>query len=146
MKKKTNLKEKLWKLFSEFIRLRDADDMGYVSCISCGKVAYWKDQQAGHYIPKNSGMFFYFNEEDCHGQCYGCNVAKSGNLIYYRKRLIEKIGLDEVEKLEYQGEMGKLRDELNASCKYTDEDYNDLINVYKDKINELKKSKSWERQ
>ena len=145
MKKKTNLKEKLWKLFSEYIRLRDADDRGYISCISCGKVAYWKDQQAGHYIPKNSGMFFYFNEDDVHGQCQICNIFKSGNPIYYRKRLIEKIGLDEVEKLEYQGEMGKLRDELNATCKYTDEDYKDLINVYKDKISELKKSKSWER-
>jgi len=144
--KKTNLKEKLWKLFSEFIRLRDADNRGYVSCISCGKVSHWKDSQAGHYIPKNSGMFFYFNEDDCHAQCYGCNVPKSGNLIYYRKRLIEKIGLNEVEKLEYQGEIGELRDSLNSTCKHTDEQYNDLINVYKDKINELKKSKSWERQ
>ena len=146
MSKKASLKEKLWKLFSEYIRLRDASDIGYVNCISCGKVMYWKDSQAGHYVPKNNGLFFYFNEDDVHAQCYGCNVGKSGNLIYYRKRLIDKIGLEEVEKLEYQGDMGIVRDELNASCKYTDKDYNDLINVYKDKIKELKKVKSWERQ
>jgi len=146
MSKKASLKEKLWKLFSEYIRLRDASDIGYVNCISCGKVMYWKDSQAGHYVPKNNGLFFYFNEDDVHAQCYGCNVGKSGNLIYYRKRLIDKLGLEEVEKLEYQGDMGIVRDELNASCKYTDKDYNDLINVYKDKIKELKKVKSWERQ
>jgi len=144
MSKKASLKEKLWKLFSEYIRLRDASDIGYVNCISCGKVMYWKDSQAGHYVPKNNGLFFYFNEDDVHAQCYGCNVGKSGNLIYYRKRLIDKLGLEEVEKLEYQGDMGIVRDELNASCKYTDKDYNDLINVYKDKIKELKKVKSWE--
>lgn len=145
-KNKVNYKEKLWKVFSEYIRLRDADDRGYVRCISCGKVSFWKDLQAGHYVPKNNGLFFYFNEEDVHAQCYSCNVGKSGNLIYYRKRLIEKLGLDEVEKLEYQGEMGEVRDKLNASCKYSDEDYINLIRVYKDKVAELKKHKSWERQ
>ena len=143
-KKKINLKEKLWKLFSEFIRLRDANN-GYVSCISCGKVTFWKDCDAGHFIAKNSGMFFYFNEDDVHGQCGYCNRFLHGNLLNYRRRLVEKIGLDEVEKLEYQSQIG-IRDELNATCKYTDEEYKDLINIYKDKINELKGLKSWERQ
>jgi len=145
IKKKGNLKGKLWEVFSQFIRLRDADDRGYVRCISCGKTGFWKDLQAGHYVPKNSGNFFYFNEDDVHAQCYGCNVGKDGNLIYYRKGLIEKIGLEEVEKLEYQGEIG-VREGLNATCKYSNEDYADLIRVYKDKLNDLKKHKSWVRQ
>lgn len=145
-KKKINYKEKLWDIFKDYIRLRDADDRGYCKCISCGKVYFWKDIQSGHYVPKNNGLFFYFNEDDVHAQCYSCNVGKSGNLIYYRKGLINKIGKDEVEKLEYQGEMGTVRDTLNASCKYTDEDYINLIRVYKDKLVELKKNKSYERQ
>ncbi len=144
-KKKTNYKERLWDIFKDYIRLRDADDRGYCNCISCGKVYFWKDIQSGHYVPKNNGMFFYFNEDDVHAQCYSCNVGRSGNLIYYRKGLINKIGLEEVEKLEYQGEMG-VREELNATCKYSDDDYKDLIRVYKDKFEELKKNKSYVRQ
>ena len=37
--------------------------------------------------------------------------------------------------------MGEVRDKLNASCKYSDEDYINLIRVYKDKVAELKKYK-----
>ena len=52
-KRKTNYKEKLWKVFSEYIRLRDADDRGYCNCISCGKVIFLERFiEAGHYVPK----------------------------------------------------------------------------------------------
>lgn len=38
-----NYKDKLDRIFSEYIRLRDADNNGYIRCISCGKIVFWKD-------------------------------------------------------------------------------------------------------
>lgn len=142
MVKKKNLKEKLWKIFSEYIRLRDAEWNGYAKCISCGKVAFWKDLDAGHFIAKNSGDYFYFLEENVNSQCPYCNRFLHGNLLPYRRNLIEKIGIEEVDKLEYQSQLG-VRLELNKQCQL---DYEDLIRVYKDKLSELKKFKSYERQ
>lgn len=142
MPTKTSLKDKLWKIFSEYIRLRDADWRGYANCISCPKQAFWKDLDAGHFIAKNSGEFFYFNEDNVYSQCPHCNRFLHGNLLNYRKGLIEKIGVDEVEKLEYQSQLG-IRMELNKAC---EKDYESMIRVYKDKLSELKKNKSYIRQ
>ena len=140
-KSKKGLKDKLWKLFSQYIRLRDAEWNGNAPCISCGKVIFWKDLDAGHFIAKNSGDFFYFLEDNVHAQCPYCNRFLHGNLLNYRRRLIDKMGEDKVEELEYQSQLN-VRLELNK----IDLDYEDLIRVYKDKLNELKKNKSFERQ
>lgn len=140
--KKPNLKDKLWKIFSEYIRLRDADWNGYAYCISCGKTAFWKDLDAGHFISKNSGDYFYFLEDNVNAQCPHCNRFLHGNLLNYRRGLICKIGEEEVDKLEYQSQLG-VRLELNKEIRL---DYEDLIRVYRDKLNELKKNKCYERQ
>ena len=50
------LEKILDKVFSGFIRLRDADDRGYVSCITCGSIHFWKDIDCGHYIPNYGGL------------------------------------------------------------------------------------------
>ena len=68
VKSKKGLKDKLWKLFSQYIRLRDAEWNGNAPCISCGKVIFWKDLDAGHFIAKNCGNFFYFLEDNVHAQ------------------------------------------------------------------------------
>ena len=87
------LKAKAVELFHKWIRERDAGQ----SCISCG-VPYFSD--AGHYYAGGKFPNLKFNENNVHGQCKKCNWYMSGNLIPYRFRLIEKIGLEEVEKLD----------------------------------------------
>lgn len=37
------LQQRLDRIFSEYIRLRDFDFNGYCQCISCVKINYWKD-------------------------------------------------------------------------------------------------------
>jgi transposase len=57
-----NYKAKLDKIFSEYIRLRDATlGDGYGTCISCGKIIYWKDNHCGHFINRKH-MALRFNE------------------------------------------------------------------------------------
>ena len=45
----SKLKKKLDKIFSEFIRRRNADHLGRVKCFTCGVEKHWKEQQAGHF-------------------------------------------------------------------------------------------------
>lgn len=90
-------------VFNKFIRLRD----GGKPCISCGRDTGAK-MNAGHYLSVGSHPELRFNEMNCHRQCEHCNSFKSGNQAQYRPRLIEKIGLENVEWLEGKHEPLKL--------------------------------------
>jgi hypothetical protein len=66
-------------------------------CISCGE---FKKLFAGHYISVAKSKALRYNLENIHGQCFECNNLKSGNLKNYRIGLIERFGIEFVEKLE----------------------------------------------
>ena len=87
------LRLKAGKVFRAWIRKRDEDQ----PCISCGS---FNVTDAGHYYSAGHYPELEFNENNCHGQCRHCNMFLSGNLIEYRKGLIKRIGLVEVEKLD----------------------------------------------
>ena len=95
------LKKKLTRVFNEYIRLRDVDEYGNGSCISCGNhVKYGsKNYQCGHFYPAPIETLRY-NENNCNGQCISCNYFKSGNLIEYRKGLEKKIGEEGIKELD----------------------------------------------
>lgn len=89
--------------FNEFIRLRDHDK----DCISCGATneslaEKWRGGKwdAGHYRSRGSAPELRFTEDNVHKQCKKCNRQLSGNVVEYRKGLIERIGLERLEKLE----------------------------------------------
>ena len=98
MKDKTE--SNLWRIFSKFIRLRDADWRGYVKCISCGIMKFWKETDCGHYIAVGADRALKYNEINNNGQCRSCNLFKSGNLINYRQGLVNKYSEEVVKKLE----------------------------------------------
>lgn len=87
------------KVFNSFIRSRDSTD-GYFTCISCGKTLPVEKMNAGHYVPVGSCSFLRFHEWNTSGECQGCNCFNSFHLVDYRKNLINKIGLENVEWLE----------------------------------------------
>ena len=96
MKKKTvpKLLGEAQKIFNRWVRERDQDE----PCISCGK---WHDKwDAGHYVPQGSSSFLRFHEDNVHKEGSYCNAFDKFHLVGYRKRLIEKIGIDKVEWLE----------------------------------------------
>lgn len=55
---------------------------------------------AGHYVPQGSSSFLRFHEWNINGECAGCNCFDKFHLVGYRKNLIAKIGLENVEWLE----------------------------------------------
>lgn len=131
VKKKPDLKAKLDRVFSIYIRLRDSDNNGYVRCISCGKIVHWKDIHCGHFVNRGH-MSTRFNEKNCNGQCLGCNSFDEGNNIGYTRGLIKKYGpgiIDELEILKHQ------------ESHLSEFEYKVLIDHYSKKVKELHENK-----
>ena len=108
-------------IFNKYIRLRDKGQ----NCISCQKKPL--KENAGHYFNANNHWNVRFNELNVHLQCEHCNTYLSGNLIEYRKGLINKIGEEQLTLLEL---------EANKTRKFTIEELKEIIETYKKKIKE----------
>ena len=121
------LKSKLDKLFSEYIRRREADENGYVKCFTCGKIKHWKKQQCGHYYSRRF-LSTRYDEMNCNVQCVQCNIFKEGNKPVFYQKLIEKYGEDKINLLYIK---------KDNTAKFTDTIYRILILEYKQKIKEL---------
>jgi len=126
MKKSTNLKDKLDKVFSLYIRLRDSDENGFCTCYTCGKVAHYKEMQNGHFWSRTH-LSTRFNEDNCKIQCVGCNIFKKGNYIEYTKRLLKELGEEKFNELE------QLK---NSTVKISKAEYEQMIEHYNQKIKE----------
>lgn len=87
------------KYFSMYIRLRDADENGLCTCITCGKKVDLKRCDCGHYV-KRQHAETRFNEMNCHSQCKHCNAFEQGRDSEYRRKLIEMYGEEKVLILE----------------------------------------------
>jgi uncharacterized CHY-type Zn-finger protein len=107
-------------VFNKWINLRDKG----LPCISCGKPINGR-VNASHYFNANNHWSVRFNEFNVHSSCITCNQYLSGNLIEYRSRLINKIGIEQLTLLEL---------EANKTRKFTIEELKQIINTYKLKI------------
>ena len=110
-------------VFNAYIRERDKKD----SCISCRR-HHGGQYHAGHYKTIGAHPELRFDENNCHKQCSPCNNHLSGNILEYRKGLIEKIGIEQVDLLEGPHEPRK----------YTREDARGIKVYYKTKLKEKK--------
>ena len=91
-------KDKLDRVFSEYIRKRDTKD-GYFICISCGRRLPYGQADCGHYINRRH-LATRWDEENCNAQCRKCNRFDEGNIQGYRRGLVRKIGEQHVILLE----------------------------------------------
>ena len=114
------------KHFNHYIRLRDKGN----NCISCGK-QFFKDEivHASHYKPAGTCYNVRFNEDNVWISCVKCNTHLSGNGIEYRKRLVEKIGIERVEEVENLSTITR---------KFSISEVKEIIEIYKAKIKTLK--------
>jgi len=93
------LKKDLDKVFNKFIRHRDSCN-GMFKCISCGEVKPVSQMHAGHYYSAGHHSALRWVEQNCNGQCVKCNTFLHGNLLGYKKGMLEKYGKAFVERLE----------------------------------------------
>lgn len=123
---KPQLVKKAQTAFNAFIRARDAGK----PCISCGKPLGSEPNSfdAGHYRSVGSAPHMRFVETNVHGQCKHCNNHLAGNHVAYRQGLIERVGQQEVERLE--------RDQTTRH--YTKEGLTELARQYRELTRNLK--------
>jgi hypothetical protein len=86
-------KRKCWKVFSQWIRLKDSDEGGTASCYTCGTLAHYKDLHAGHAIPGRHNAVL-FDEDIVKPQCPICNVWKGGMYHVFATKLIKEHGME----------------------------------------------------
>lgn len=86
---------------NSYVRIRDAA----LGCVSCDRPASWDGQwHASHFRSVGAASQLRFNLLNIHKSCSICNNWKSGNIIDYEPRLIEKIGVEKVKWLREQNQ------------------------------------------
>ena len=85
--------------FNKFIRLRDQNK----GCVSCGANV----QHAGHFYSGGHYSALRFLEPNVHGQCLRCNNFLHGNLNEYRRNITSRIGVEGLDKLDWQADLYK---------------------------------------
>lgn len=93
--------------FNRYIRIRDEGK----PCISCDAPLVGKSNfltgsaiDASHYRSRGAASHLKFNVFNVHSACTRCNRQLSGNAVEYRIRLIKRIGIELVERLESNNE------------------------------------------
>jgi hypothetical protein len=119
-----SLKDKCWKVFSEYVRRKEADEGGTNYCFTCGQPKFWKELHAGHFVGGRTNAVL-FNEDIVKPQCVMCNIFLNGNYGRYTLKMIDLHGREKVE------EFLALKHQVK---KYTRSDLEDLIQTYKSKL------------
>lgn len=120
------LKRKLWEVFSQYIRQREADDMGMV--VTCDLLTYehWKGTHCGHLFTNSernqqlggNELWYYENNfapQSMQGNVFNSDDAAKKYLIY----AIKKYGLEEVEHMQRLKQTYKLWTEEELQEKLT---------------------------
>lgn len=124
-----NIVKKLDTVFSEYIRKKYADKLGYVKCYTCNKKAYWKGEgiQNGHFISRASRALRW-SEDNCRPQCYQCNCMRYGQNYLFAMNLNKEYGYDKAAELLQQS---------REIVKHTDLELLEKIEYYKGLIDKL---------
>ena len=124
----SKIKKKAWDMFSKWIRLKDADKDGYVTCYTCGKRSLWnRGMQAGHGIPgRNNSVLF--DTDVVRVQCVGCNYFGHGQYKIFTNKLIEELGSERFSNILVADALPK---------KMTAVDYQAIYEAYRDLVKEL---------
>lgn len=108
-----------------YVRARDKA----LPCISCGR-HHEGQYHAGHFLSRGSHPHLALDERNIAKQCMPCNVYLSGNQLNFRRGLIARLGMPEVEALESD----------NTPRKYTIDDLKAIKAMYRAKLKALKEA------
>ena len=127
--KLSTLKNKLDKIFSEYIRRRDVDNhTGFGKCIDCGRETPFAEGDAGHFVGRRH-LATRWDEDNVHFQHRYCNRFLNGRQYEYGQALGDRAD-DLIQK-------------SHQVAKFDATHLQYLIDVYKDKLAELKKNQSF---
>lgn len=116
-----NIVKKLDEVFSQYIRLRNADAHGTTECFTCGKQDHWKKLQCGHFQSRKH-YATRWEEINCQVQCSACNVFRYGEQYIFGLNLDKQYG---------KGTADNLSQASREIVKLSNEDLLDKIEHYK---------------
>ena len=81
---RSKLVKKLDVVFSQYVRMSNADKNGFCTCITCGKRGHWKNDgiQAGHFMSRRH-YSTRWDEQNVFPQCIKCNMYSQGEQYRY---------------------------------------------------------------
>ena len=119
---------KLDKIFSEYIRKRDADKKGFCKCITCEREFKWNELDAGHFISRKE-MSVRWDERNVAAQCQYCNRFRYGRQYQF------SLALDKQSR----GLSKRLYNKSKEVVKYSMNDLHELVDLYKEKLHKENK-------
>ena len=132
VKSKPDPEAKLWKEFSIYIRVRDADRSGMCRCITSGRLIHWTKTDCGHGISRGIRATKY-HEQNNHAQCRKDNRYKEGCKDQYAKEVDRRYG---------SGTWGRLLALSKTTLKvFSPEEITRLADHYKSLADQIKKEK-----
>jgi hypothetical protein len=125
------LVDKLDRVFSEWVRLRDCNKDGYIKCVTSGALIHWTEADAGHFMSREH-MNTRWDERNVNAQGRGDNRFKSGKQFEHGLAIDKKHGAGTAAKLHIASKMEKKWQafELEAMAGY-----------YRSEVKRLKKEK-----
>lgn len=115
------------KWFSEWIRLRDSDATGRVTCVTCSHTDHWRYLQCGHMVTRGNQSTRY-DERNCTTQCRGCNY-NGGKTAKHKDAIDRKYGLGTAQALEDKG---------RVECKRNAGNFQFIADTYKERVEWIK--------
>ena len=115
-------------VFSQYIRLLEADGNGICYCVSCSRRMHWTEAQAGHFNSRRH-MSTRWMKENVNCQCQKCNIELCGNLEAYRENLVFQYGEEYVQQLENM---------KNIEAKFSESDISEMMKKYRKEVSRLK--------
>lgn len=103
MSEKIKLKSKVWRKFSEYIRLKECLETTATKergiCCTCGQIKPFTELDAGHFISGRSNAVL-FDELGVHIQCQRCNRFMEGNKVNYYQYMLKRYGQDTIDRMQ----------------------------------------------
>lgn len=121
------------RIFSDYIKISRSDKEWYCKCCTCWTKMQRNDKmmQNGHYRTRWF-MKYRYEEDNCHPQCYTCNVIHSGAYRNYHKFMVDNYWEQREEQLRTDQEVKKMLDyDLVMLCV---ERYNQIL-FHKNRLN-----------
>ena len=120
---RSKLVKKLDTVFSQYIRLSNADNNGYCTCVTCNKTFFWKEIQAGHFMSRKH-YSTRWDERNVKPQCLRCNIYNQGEGYLYSLYLGDKLSK-------------KLLEESRELRKFTNIELEEMIADYSERVKKL---------
>lgn len=128
----SSLIDELDKVFSEFIRLRNADKEGMVVCYTSGKKMHWRKAQCGHFISRGK-YGTRWDEINCQVQSMQQNVLLHGNIAEFGRKLVADYGQIAVNLLFMQRDQSVKLDRMTLRWQIAH--YGKIVEELKAKLN-----------